>query len=173
MTERLFEQARQLYETIELMKLRIAGRMCAAHVDDGKGRAVELTLAQMNSLRVVRDRDQVSVKELAEALRVSAPSASAMVERLVDMDLVTREQSQTDRREVVVRLTAKGTEVVDHMERVMLQSIVELLDKVGPEYAEMWCTLYARIREVIENDETPAISEVRNTTEHSPVEGKR
>jgi len=53
----------------------------------GQGKAIfqELTSPQMTALMTVRERGQVTIKELAEGLGVSAPSASVMVDRLVEM----------------------------------------------------------------------------------------
>ena len=42
----------------------------------------------MNLLMAVRERGTTTVRELAEAMHVSAPSISAMVDRLVDVGVV-------------------------------------------------------------------------------------
>jgi len=106
----------------------------------------------MNALMMVRDRSQVTIKELAEALGVSAPSASVMVDRLVEMGMVTREQSRVDRREVVVQVAPEAVETIERMEKQALQSIVEIIDKIGPKYARMWCEALGRIREVLREE---------------------
>ena len=65
---------------------------------------------------------------------------------------LTREQSQVDRRTVQVRLSPEAVEHIEHCEGQMLEYIVELLEKVGPEWAQRWCEVYARIREVLAAD---------------------
>jgi DNA-binding MarR family transcriptional regulator len=72
-----------------------------------------------------------------------------MVDRLVDMGLLVREQSQKDRREVRIRLSDPGLVHFQEMERQVLEYISALLIQLGPDFSAQWCDVYARIREVI------------------------
>jgi DNA-binding MarR family transcriptional regulator len=56
-----------------------------------------------------------SVKDVAEGLGVSVPSASRAVEDLVKRDLATRVEDPDDRRLRRVSLTAAGSEVADQV----------------------------------------------------------
>jgi DNA-binding MarR family transcriptional regulator len=94
-----------------------------------------------------------SLKELAHALDVSAPSASTMVDRLVEMRMLTRETSRVDRREVVVTLSAEGRSMAARMEEEILESLGEILQKLGTEYADLWCRVFAEIRTVLADEE--------------------
>ncbi len=109
----------------------------------------DLTLPQFHALNEVMRCDCMAIKELAEALQVSPPSASAMVDRLVDMDLVLREHDTTDRRVVNVRLSERGREAVETLRRDFLEAVSELLERLGPAYAKQWCEVYQRIRELL------------------------
>ncbi len=146
---RILEQARFVHETVNLLKRRVAARTVLTQPGCDGGPGLELTWPQMNMLIAVRERGQVTIKELAEALEVSASSASTMVDRLVEMGPLTREQSRVDRRTVVVQLSPEAETAIDRCEAGILDCIVELLEKVGPEYAEKWCDVYAKIREVL------------------------
>lgn len=114
--------------------------------------AKDLTLPQMSTLVVIRDREPMTVKDLAGAMRVSSPSASAMVDRLFDFGVLTREPSQVDRREVCIRLTEEGVGVITAMEGQLLESIGQLLMKLGPEIADKWCEVCEHIDEVLSNE---------------------
>jgi DNA-binding MarR family transcriptional regulator len=149
--ENLLEQARLLYKTIQDLKASVllknapvnAGLECAAK---------ELTLPQMTTLVVIRDAGEMSLKELAEATQVSPPAASAMVDRLVDLGMVTREPSTVDRREVRLALSADGEMAVNVMESQLLGALVELLEKLGPETASQWCEVYGRIQGILDEE---------------------
>lgn len=80
---------------------------------------------------------------------VSPPSASVMVDRLVDMGLLTREQSRQDRREVQIRVSSDVYARLEQAEKRSLQSMVEVLIKIGPEYAVMWCEVSDKVRQVL------------------------
>lgn len=62
----------------------------------------------------------MSIKELAEKLRLERSSVSRLVDGLVKGGFVTRELNEQNRREVIVRLTEKGEQ---SMERLREQSI--------------------------------------------------
>ncbi|MBP8129643.1 MAG: MarR family transcriptional regulator [Candidatus Hydrogenedentes bacterium] len=144
------ECARLIYETIRLLRARIGARRAAALSTDKNGApGHELTLAQVNALMVIQERGEVTITQLARALQVSAPSASTMADRLVEMGLVVREHGSTDRREVRVQIAPGAAAELEDAERQFLQVIVELLDRVGPDCARQWCEVYARIREVL------------------------
>ena len=151
MSDRLWEQARAISATARALQKRIlARRLPSRHAD----RLTQyLTLPQLSTLLVLRDRGEMSLKEIADAMAVSAPSASAMVDRLVDVGVAKREHSTVDRREVCISLSAEGTEAANAFEQHMMQSVVELLKKVGPECARQWCEVYARVQEVLDEDE--------------------
>jgi DNA-binding MarR family transcriptional regulator len=143
------DQARQLYQTVRMLKDRLGHKFSSRHRESGVPCA-DLTFAQSNVLIVVQEQGELSLKELADALHVSRPSASTMVDRLVEMGALAREQSKVDRREVRIRLSETGQERFRQMEEEMLGYITELLTKVGPEYAAQWCDVYAKVREIIQ-----------------------
>jgi DNA-binding MarR family transcriptional regulator len=156
MTKILEEQARLLHDTIRLMKrlfpqpqLLMRDRM-----GDGDDNYPDLTTPQLNMLMTCHDIGPATIKEIAADLEVSAPSVSAMVDRLVELGVLTREQSSHDRRQVVVRLTESGVSTVLRMEEYMVGALGEVLERVGPHYAEMWCEVYQEINRVFGNSST-------------------
>lgn len=149
----VLEQARVIHETIGLLRRHAAMRR-PQHTP-GRGHASlchELTLAQMNTVRVVRDLDKVTIKQLAKSLCVSSPSASTTVDRLVELGILLREQSREDRREVIVRVSPKVMPEIEAAEKDFLQWIVELLQQLGPEYAGKWSDVYARLRVLLHSE---------------------
>lgn len=151
----LLEQARTIYDAIRLLRSWITARqVCRTAKRGQRSPCHELTAPQMNTLIAIRTRGQVTIKELANALHVSAPSASTMVDRLVEMGLLTREQSRVDRRAVVVRITPTVGRSLERAEKDFLQSLTELLRRVGPEYATKWCDVYGRVRDVLKDENT-------------------
>jgi len=61
------------------------------------------------------DREQAPVKQVAEQLGVSVPSASRSVEELVKRGLVSRTEDPEDRRVRRVALTPAGQELADEV----------------------------------------------------------
>jgi len=150
MTKTLQEQARLLHGTIRLMKRHFPQPqlLMRDHMGDGEHDLPDLTMPQLNMLMTCHDIGPATIKEIAADLDVSAPSVSAMVDRLVELGVLTREQSLNDRRQVVVRLTESGVNTVLRMEEYMVGALGEVLERVGPHYAEMWCEVYQEINRV-------------------------
>lgn len=78
-------------------------------------------------------RDAVTVGELAERLQLRHHSAVELVDRLVGLRLVMREASEVDRRQVHVRLTAQGEQILDKLSA----SHEEQLRRIGPELSSL------------------------------------
>ncbi len=162
MHDRLKEQARTIHDTIRVIRNRTLRDFTRHAKSDEK----DLTIAQLNTLMVIRDMGEMTIKELADAMQVSAPSASTMADRLVDLGCVNREHSRVDRREVHVRISAEGQRIIDRLENHVLQSIVQILEAVGPDWAERWCEVYAKVREAISEGTKSGLTPVREQSSY-------
>jgi DNA-binding MarR family transcriptional regulator len=115
----------------------------------------ELSTAQVRALVQLAKDEQVTAGELAKRADLSPGAMTAMLDHLEREGMITRERSRTDRRQVIVALSAHGHEIVaakrarweqrwrDGLSgctdeelavaaRVM-RSIAEVLDGVAPE----------------------------------------
>jgi len=145
------EQARYIFTRGKLIHDRVQ-RIVAAHIASGKGhrKLGDLSVAQLHVFMQVRHRGQVTIKELSELLGVAPPSASAMVDRLVEKSILVRETSREDRRKVTVCVSPEAMEDVEKTEEAVLRSFVDLVQKIGPETARKWCEVLERIKSVLE-----------------------
>jgi DNA-binding MarR family transcriptional regulator len=76
-----------------------------------------LTTAQLRVMFLVRENRGVTAGELACKLSVTPPTISGIVDRLVKLDLVRREDDESDRRLVRNFLSEKGETNCARMER--------------------------------------------------------
>ena len=142
----IFTNGRKIHEWVFQLENRCLSKA-------GVGQAYgEFSFAQMRALKFVKSKGQVSITELAELLSVSAPSASTMVERLVEKGVLVREPDPDDRRRVIVTVSPDIAAVSEQIEKDMFGSFVDLVEKVGPELAEDWCRVTARVGEVLDNE---------------------
>jgi DNA-binding MarR family transcriptional regulator len=72
---------------------------------------LELTFAQARALFMLAARKELTVSQLAKSLDVGNPTASILVQQLVERGLVTRTEHTTDRRHTILRLSAKAEEI--------------------------------------------------------------
>ncbi len=84
---------------------------------------IRATPGQLTLLRVLVERKQCSMQELAEQLVVTPSTATAMVKRLLANGYIERSRDDVDWRTVWVRATVRGQQVVtiyDAAQRVSL-----------------------------------------------------
>jgi len=142
----IFTNGRKIHEWVFQLENRYM-------VKSGIGKTFgEFSFAQMRAIKFVKAKEQISITELAELLQVSAPSASTMVERLVEKDVLVREQDPQDRRKVIVTISPDMISITEQIEKEIFSSFVDLVDKVGPEIADDWCRVINRIGEVLDHE---------------------
>lgn len=76
-----------------------------------------LTTAQLRVMFLLRQSPGVTAGELASRLSVTPPTISGIVDRLVKLDLVRREDDESDRRLVRNVLTERGEAACVRLER--------------------------------------------------------
>lgn len=116
----------------------------------------DVTLTQYRSLVVLASRGPQGVASLAEAVAVTPPTASRLVDRLLRKGLVNRRTDRHDRRQVRVVLTGAGRELVNLVTERRRQEIAALLTSIAPDVQQSMATglrqLAAAAGEVPEQD---------------------
>lgn len=79
---------------------------------------VDLTMRQFKALFLLYPVEGLPMKRLAEGLGVSVTAITGLVDRLVEHDLVWRDQDPEDRRLVIARLTNSGRAVVERLQNL-------------------------------------------------------
>ena len=72
-----------------------------------------VTLPQFRLLVVLASHGEAKLVTLADSLAVNPSTAMRMIDRLVATGLVSRRVNPSSRREVVLRLTSAGQQIVD------------------------------------------------------------
>lgn len=67
-----------------------------------------VSLTQLRALAAVEELGSCTLGALADALMISTSTASRLVDRINDLGLLDRRQSPTNRRELTIRVTARG-----------------------------------------------------------------
>ncbi len=117
-----------------------------------RGTRKDPTLPQIRAMLALHVQGPCRLKEFAALLGISQPAASEMVERLVEMGMVTREQDPSDRRQVILGLTPKAARKVAAHEEHMLERIRGLMDQLEPETVDRWVSVAREITPILEDN---------------------
>jgi DNA-binding MarR family transcriptional regulator len=90
----------------------------------------ELTYQQYNVLRMIDTMGPQAQAEVARRLLVTAPVVTRLAATLSDAGLVERRTDASDRRAVILALTAKGRRRARAMRRDLLEAAHELLEPI-------------------------------------------
>lgn len=110
----------------ELIPHIIAG----ANIGSLVGRPI--TQTQLMVLFAVHSRGQCPMKSLAGHMRVSMPTVSGIVDRLVQAGYLQRIDGADDRRQVVVKLSSQGEQLIVKIKTVIgsrWQEVLSVLNK--------------------------------------------
>lgn len=103
------------------------------NIASSMSRGTDFSLAQYRVLMLVNHRGPMSINELRTNLNIAQSTASEMVDRLVQLKLLVREKSPSDRRVTIFRLTSKAEKAI----QARLQTAQEGLKKVLEPYSQM------------------------------------
>jgi DNA-binding MarR family transcriptional regulator len=94
---------------------------------------IDLTLAQIKALFALWQEPPMTIGALGERLRVGVPTASHLVERLVQLGMVDRREDESDRRRAYVSPTAAGAELVGRLRAARSELLTRWLNRLDDE----------------------------------------
>lgn len=85
---------------------------------------VEISTAQIKVLFVLHFGGTHTVNQIAEKLNIGQPTASHLVEKLVQASLASRIESKTDRRVSEIDLTTQGHDLADRLSGISYKWVI-------------------------------------------------
>lgn len=96
-------------------------------------RGADFSLAQYRVLMLVKHRGAMSINDLQRQLNTAQSTASEMVERLVQQNLLLREKDPNDRRITLFKLSQKAAKILDRRKHVMDDCYRNVLEPLSPD----------------------------------------
>lgn len=88
----------------------------------------DLTLTQMHYLEMISDLQNPNLTELAVAMKLTKPTITVLVDKLIEKELVYKVQSDADRRSTHLHLTERG-KLINQMHEYAHRRMVEQIEK--------------------------------------------
>jgi DNA-binding MarR family transcriptional regulator len=104
-----------------------------------------ITLPQFLGLSFLRANPGSPVKAFAATLGLQLSSASGLLDRLAKLGLLKRTHSKTDRRVVLLTLTAKGERMVDEIATQKKESVAGIFSSLSPEERTTYLELMKKV----------------------------
>ncbi len=110
------------------------------------GEPLQLRPVEFTILMLIAHNENVTQKQLSQALAVSAPNITTLLDRMEERELLARVRSETDRRAQNIHLTRKGSllarkayevsltmehDLLRHLSEAERAILIELLQKVA------------------------------------------
>jgi DNA-binding MarR family transcriptional regulator len=118
--------------------IRRLSRYSALHPE--AWREVELTMSQFRALLFIRAGQPISVTSIAAALDMRLGAASALVNRLDRLGLVSRAENPLDRRQTLVTVTAAGESMLARQEAQAIERTRRMLARMSEGGRAAWLT---------------------------------
>lgn len=102
------------------------------HFSEAAAQNAGITPQQHQALLAIKGfpgREEITIGELAERLQLRHHSVVGLIDRLVIERLVSRVQSETDRRQVLVHLSNQGEKMLEKLSNIHRTQLKQL----GPE----------------------------------------
>jgi DNA-binding MarR family transcriptional regulator len=103
-------------------------RLAASHAPEFL--EIAITMPQAKLLYLLGASGELHMSEVVQRLGVSLSTVSGLVDRVVDHGLATRREDPSDRRQVLVGLTAEGADFVDRFRELNARQMRELLERL-------------------------------------------
>jgi DNA-binding MarR family transcriptional regulator len=98
---------------------------------------LDLTMPQLKVVLLLFLSGTARMSDIASALGVSLATATGVVDRLVDRDIVLRESQPEDRRVVLCRLSEKGQKMIGGLWQLARDRTKELLQAAPPSQLQL------------------------------------
>jgi DNA-binding MarR family transcriptional regulator len=105
----------------------------------------EMNLQELRVLEVLGDRGSCIMRELADGLMVAVSTATGIVDKMVQKDLVHRERVDEDRRIVRAELSPRGREVFEWWQKRHLEFCRRMLAALNEDEQDILMVLMRKI----------------------------
>jgi len=107
------------------------------------------TLRQLYYIELINKHKDISVSELSKTLGVKKSTVSIAVNQLISLGIVTKIQSDADKRFYFLQLTSKGKNIMKMHMQIHKDTIKMILNTLGPEEVDSFIKIVNKINDSI------------------------
>jgi DNA-binding MarR family transcriptional regulator len=107
----------------------------------------KLSIPQYTLLGFLSVHEALNMGRLAALMGHTTPATTGLVDRLAEAELVERFATPADRRQVLVRITAKGRTLVEEMKNELIHNLNGIAATLETEDRKAWPRIYKAMKE--------------------------
>ena len=134
----------QELELVESMD-KLSGLMRKFQTQLRSGDLKEYTLRQLYYIELIDKNEGISVSQISKTLDVKKSTVSIAINQLINLGIVTKIQSDTDKRFYFLQLTPKGKDIMKMHKQIHEDTIKKILKILNPEEVESFIELVNKI----------------------------
>jgi DNA-binding MarR family transcriptional regulator len=105
----------------------------------------EYTLRQLYYIELINKKEGISVSELSKTLNVQKSTVSIAINQLIELGIITKIQSSTDKRFYFLQLTPKGKDIMKIHMQVHKNTIKKILQILNPKEVDNFIKIVNKI----------------------------
>lgn len=111
----------------------------------GHGNHCSLSMAQLKVLSIVSENETTTMKDVANSLLITSPSATAAINQLVKSGHLERIADKNDRRVVRLKITLKGKDAFTEHFKILTEKIGEVLKNLNAQEKNAFAGIFKKI----------------------------
>jgi len=105
----------------------------------------QYTLRQLYYIELINKNEGISVSEISKILDVKKSTVSIAINQLIELGIVNKIQSNTDKRFYYLQLTQKGKDIMKIHKQVHQNTIKKIIKILDPEEVENFIKIVNKI----------------------------
>lgn len=128
-------------------KIKIEGRKVLKRFD--------ISSAQFDLLQLLYFKGEKKLSDISKRLGVTKSTTTGLIKRLLNQELIEKKQSDEDKRVFNVKISKKGSEIIEEVIKRRVELIRKITNKMGKDesFIEKLIELEKTLNEVVEGDE--------------------
>jgi len=99
--------------------------------------------------------ESLSMTVIAKRMNHTTAAATGIVDRLAKFGYVQRVAAENDRRKVFVKITSKGTDLVDSIRQDIIKNLSQIMSLLPPQDQKAWLRIYERMQDYCQDKQCP------------------
>lgn len=115
----------------------------------------QVSFPQFFLLGHIASQESLSMSEIADKMSHSTAAATGLVDRLENLQYVQRTHALNDRRKVMVKITEKGSALVERIRQDIVNNLSQIMTLLPAEEQRAWLSIYEKIYSYCQSKNTP------------------